>query len=58
MNIDLTQLEMTKILTDKYGEASFRVFYTESDEEWEVRNHKRIRDLAEPPSKEYYVLHF
>lgn len=58
MKIDLNKQEVTKILKEKFGEAQFRVFYTESDKIWEERNKKKISELVEPPTKESYVLYF
>jgi len=58
MNIDLNREEVKKILTDKFGEASFRVFYTESDKLWETRNNKKIQELQQAPEKDSYVLYF
>ena len=58
MNIDLTREEINKILKEKFGDASFRVFYTESDKNWEARNRKKISELKECPEKEMYVLCF
>lgn len=58
MKIDLNREEVTKILTEKFGEAQFRVFYTESDRLWEDKNHKKISEMVEPPIKESHVLYF
>lgn len=58
MKIDLTKKEVRKILKEKFGEAEFRVFFTESDKQWEARNDKKIAELEEPPDKESYVLFF
>ena len=58
MNIDLTREEIAKILKEKFGEASFRVFYTQSDKCWEVENNQKISELKTPPEKESHVLYF
>lgn len=58
VRIDLTKKEVRKLLKERYGEANFRVFYTESDKLWEARNNKRLTDLYEAPQKESYILHF
>lgn len=58
VRIDLSKWEMRKILKEKYGEADFRVFYTESDKLWEARNNKKMADLLEAPQKESYILYF
>lgn len=58
VRIDLTKSEVRKILIARYGEADFRVFYTESDKLWEARNNKKLTDLLEAPQKESYVLWF
>ena len=58
MNIDLSEKEVAEILREKFGNANFRVFYTESNELWEERNNKKISELKTPPEKESYVLYF
>lgn len=58
MRIDLNRNEVSKILKEKYGEAYFRVFYTESDKVWEERNNEKVSELEKPPKKESYCLHF
>ena len=58
MNIDLNRIEVTNILKEKFGDATFRVLYTESDRLWEDRNNRKITDMVEPPNKESYVLYF
>ena len=58
MNIDLTRKEVAKILKEKFGEASFRVFYTQSDKHWEAENNKKISELKTSPDKKSYVLYF
>lgn len=58
MKIDLTKKEVAKILEEKYGAGEFRVFYTESDREWEQRNNKSIKTSKEFPVKISYVLYF
>ncbi len=58
MRIILNNKEVTKILRDTYGDATFQVMYTESDKLWEERNNKKISELVEPPQKESYVLYF
>lgn len=62
MKIDIEQSRLSKILREKFnvedGDVIFRVFYTESDNEWEVRNDKKICDLEEMPVKESRVLYF
>lgn len=58
MQIDLNKDEVTKILKDKFGEATFRCFYTESDILWEARNRKKITEMIEPPQKESHILYF
>ena len=46
MNIDLTREEIAKILKEKFGEASFRVFYTQSDKCWEGENNQEIHNRS------------
>lgn len=58
MQIDLNNKELANILREKYGEATFRVFYIEDDKEWEARNNKKISELKEGPEKRNYVLYF
>lgn len=60
MRIDLTTKEVTKILRDRFasGDASFRVFYEESDKEWEGRTGKMMIEQEKKPDKHNYVLYF
>ena len=58
MDIDLNNEEVKKILKEKFGEANFRVFYIESDKEWEARNNEKILRLEKAPEKLSYVLYF
>lgn len=58
MRIDLNSEEIKKILTEKFGDAEFRCFYTESDKSWEAREDKKISDLEKPPQKQSYIISF
>lgn len=58
MNIDLNREEVYRILKERFGEGTFRIFYTESDKLWELRNNIKISELKHPPSKESYTLYF
>lgn len=44
MNIDLNRQELKIILAEKFGNANFRLFYTESDKAWEERTGKKISE--------------
>lgn len=58
MQINLNTKEVYRILKEKFGEASFHVFYEESDKHWEGRNRKKISELKTAPKKETYYLYF
>ncbi len=58
MDIDFSKEDIRKILIEKFGKANFKVFYIESDREWEARNNKKISELKEPPEKQSYILYF
>ena len=58
MRTDLNQWEIYKILSEKFGETNFRVFYTETDAEWEAQHRQKISELTEPPKKMSVVLYF
>lgn len=57
MKLDLTKQEIRTILQQKFGNAEFRIFYTESDKQWEARNNKKIEELKIPPEKISVVLY-
>lgn len=58
MRIDLNTKEVYKILADKFGDATFRVYYEESNELWEHRTGKKIAESEKAPDKICYVLGF
>ncbi len=59
MHIDLKAKEVGNILREKYGkETTFRVFYVESDEEYEGRTGEKINDSMAAPDKNEYCLYF
>lgn len=58
MNITLTKQEIRKILEDKFGKGTFRLFYTESDKLWEARMGRVIANMSEVPNKESFVVYF
>lgn len=49
MRIYLNRRDLHKVLEEKYGKASFRLFYEESLKSWEERNDKKVQLLKEPP---------
>ena len=50
---------MEEELKEKYGEdATFRVLYVESDEQYEGRTGEKIKDLMAAPEKYQYCLYF
>jgi hypothetical protein len=51
MRIDLNSSEVKKILSEKFGEGSFRIFHTESDNEYEGRTGEKISELKATPTK-------
>lgn len=58
MHIDLKREEITSILKQKFGDATFRVFYEENDKEYESRTREKISELTAAPKKIEYVVHF
>ncbi len=49
MNIDLNGDELYEILKNKYGEACFRLFFSENKKGFELRTGKKIGELKEAP---------
>ena len=45
MYVQLSNSDLKKILTEKFGEAKFRVIYSETTEAWQERTGKRAQDF-------------